>query len=91
MRNADFNQFMQLKNQLTIAAGTFGREQNPLPVLIPTMGKDMDEKLKLAHKVIDLVDPAKRKIFLTLLRCLVEKDREFICSSPNICKEYGGR
>ena len=32
------------------------------------MSKDMDEQLKLAHKVVDVVDRANRKICVTLLR-----------------------
>ena len=47
---AEFNGFIRLKNQLVIAAEKFGREENFSPVLIPTMSKDMDEHLKLAHK-----------------------------------------
>ena len=37
------------------------------------MSKDMDEKHKLAHKVIVVVNQATRKIFMTLLRYNVEK------------------
>ena len=37
------------------------------------MPKDMDEQLKLAHKVVDVVDRAKRKICVTLLRYNVEE------------------
>ena len=36
------------------------------------MSKDMDEQLKLAHKVVDVVDRANRKIFVTLLRYNVD-------------------
>ena len=32
------------------------------------MSRDMDELLKLAHKVVDVVDRTNRKIFVTLLR-----------------------
>ena len=46
----DFNQFMRLRNPLVNAAENFAREENLTPVLIPTMSKDMDEQLKLAHK-----------------------------------------
>ena len=53
---ADFNQFMRLRNQLVKAADIFAREEDLTPVLIPTMFKDMDEQLKLAHKVVDVVD-----------------------------------
>ena len=33
----------------------------------------MDEQLKLAHKVVDVVDRIKRKICVTLLRYSVDK------------------
>ena len=49
----------------------------------------MDEQLKLAHKVVDLVDGTNRKICLTLLRYSVDKP-DFLCSSPINCKEEGG-
>ena len=37
------------------------------------MSKNMDEQLKLAHKVIDVVHRANRKICVSLLRYSVEK------------------
>ena len=37
------------------------------------MSKDLDEQLKLAQKVIDLVDRANRRICVTLLRYNVDK------------------
>ena len=70
---ADFNQFMRLRNQLVNAAEYFAREENLTPALIPTKSKDMDEQLKLAHKVVDVVNRANRKICETLLRYNVEK------------------
>ena len=73
MGEADFNQFMRLKNQLVKAAENFAIEENLTPVLIPKMSKDKDEQLKLANKVVDVVDRAKRKIFVTLLWCYVDK------------------
>ena len=73
MEEAKFNQVMRLRNQLVNAAKNFGREENLTPVLIPTMSKDMDEQLKLAHKVVDVVDRAKRKICVTWLRYNVDK------------------
>ena len=68
MGEAHFNQFMRLRNQLVNAADNFAREENLTPVLIPTMSRDMDEQLKLAHKVVDVVDRTNRKICVTLLR-----------------------
>ena len=73
MGEADFNQFMRLRNQLVIAAENFVREENLTPVLIPTLSRDMDEQLKLAHKVVEVVDRANRKICSTLLRYNVNK------------------
>ena len=73
MGEPDFNQFMRLRNQLVNAGDNFAREENLTLVLIPTMSKDMDEQLKLAHKVVDVVDRANRTIFVTLLRYNVDK------------------
>ena len=73
MGEADFNQFTRLRNQLVKAAKNFAREENLTPVLIPTMSKDMDEQLKLAHKVADVVDRACTKNCVTLLRYNVDK------------------
>ena len=73
MGEADFNQFMRLRNQLVNAAEDFAREDNLTPVQIPTMSKDMEEQLKLAHKVDDAVDRANKKICVTLLRYNVDK------------------
>ena len=73
MGEADFNQFMQLRNQLVNAAENFAREENLTPVLIPTMSRDIDEQLKLVHKVVDVVDRTNRKICITLLLYNVDK------------------
>ena len=73
MGEADFNQFMRLSNQLVNAANNCAQEENLTPVLIPTMSKEVDEQLKLAHKVVDVVDRANRKLCVTLLRYKVEK------------------
>ena len=73
MGEADFNQFMRLRNQLVNAAENFARREHLTPVLIPTKSKDMDEQLKLAHKIVELVDRANKKICVTLLRYNVDK------------------
>ena len=73
MEEADFNQFMRLRNQLANVAENFAREENLTPVLVPTMSRDMDEQLKLAHKVVDVVDRTNRKICVNLLRYDVAK------------------
>ena len=77
MGEADFNQFMGLRNQLVNAVENFAREENLTTVLISTMSKDMDEHLKLAHKVVDVVDRANRTICVTLLRYNVDKPESF--------------
>ena len=76
-READFNQCTQMKNQLVSAAQNFVREENISPVVIPTLSKDMDGRLKLAHNLVDVVDWANRKICVTLLRYSVNKPENF--------------
>ena len=73
MGETDFNRFIRLRKQLLIAAENFVREENLSAVLIQTMSKDMDEQLKLAHKMIDVMDQANRKFCVTFLRYNVEK------------------
>ena len=68
MGEADFNQFVCQKNQLLVAADNFLREQNLSPVLQSTLFKDMEEQLKLVHKVIDVVVRPNRTICVTFLR-----------------------
>ena len=73
MGEAGFNQFMRLRNQLVNAAENFAREESLKPALTPTMSRDMDEQLKMANKVVDIVDRANRKICVTLLGYNVDK------------------
>ena len=42
-----------------------------------TMSEDMEEQLKLAHKVVEVVDRANRKVCVTLLRYKVDKPENF--------------
>ena len=72
MEEADFNQFVRQKNQLVVAADNFLREQNLSPVLQSTLSKYMEEQLKLAHMVIDVVGRPNRRICVTLLRYKVD-------------------
>ena len=65
---AYFNKFIRQRNQLVIAADKIAREQNLSAELQSTLSKDMEEQLKLVHKVIDNVDRPNRRIFVTLLR-----------------------
>ena len=73
----DFNQFMRLRNQLVNAAENFAREENLFTVLILKKSKNMDEQLKLSHKVVDVVDRANKRICVTLLRYNFEKPESF--------------
>ena len=70
---AVFNQFMRLKKQLVNAARIFGGEESSSPVLRPTMSKDRDEKLKLSHKVVGVVDRPYKKSCVTLMRYNMDK------------------
>ena len=72
MREADFNQFIRQRKKLVVAADNFLREQNLSPVLQSTLFKDMEEQLKLVHKVIDIVDRPNTTICVTLLRYKVD-------------------
>ena len=67
MGEANFNQFMRLRNQLVNAAENFARQEDLTPVLILTISKDMDEQLKLSHKLVYVVDRTNRKSCVTLL------------------------
>ena len=69
---ADFNQSIRQRNQLVVATDNILREQNLLPVLQSTLSKDMEEQMKLPHKVIDVVDHPNRRICVTLLRYNVD-------------------
>ena len=72
MGEADFNQFNRQRNQLVVAADNFLKEQNLLPVLQSTLSKDLEEQLKLVHKVIEVVNRPNRKICVILLRYNVD-------------------
>ena len=76
---ADFNQFMRLRNHMVSKKLCKKRKFDPL--LIPIMFKDMDDQIKLAHKIVDLVDTANRNICVTQLRYNVDKPE---CSSAQV-------
>ena len=73
MGETGFNQFTRLRKQLVIAAEKFGIEENWSLVLKPTRSEDMHEQLKLAHKLVEVVNRPCRKICVTLLRYNVAK------------------
>ena len=73
MRDSEFNQFMQLRIQLVIAAQNFRGEQNLSPKQIKLLFKDLSKQLKLAHRVVEFVDRPNKKICVTKMRCNVNK------------------
>ena len=75
MGEVGFNQFIRQRYQLVPAADNFLREQNLSPVLRSTLSKDMEEQLKLVHKVIDVVDCPNGRIWVTLLRYKVDNPK----------------
>ena len=68
MGKAEINQFIRQRNQLVVAVDNFLREKDLPPVLQYTPSKDMEEHLKLVHKVIDVVDRPNKRVCVTLLR-----------------------
>ena len=68
MGEVDVNQLKRFRNQLAFSAEKFGREDHLSPVMKPTLSKDVDEQLKLAHNVVAVVDRAiyKREDFIYL-------------------------
>ena len=82
MGEADFNQFIRQRNQLVVLADNFLREQNLSPVLQSTLSKDMEEQLKLVHKVIDVVARPNSRICVTLLRYKVDNPETSYAQVP---------
>ena len=56
MGEADLNQFIRLRNQLVVAVRDFSKGENLPPVQVKLLAKDMEEQLKLTHKVVEVVD-----------------------------------
>ena len=51
------------------------------------MSKDMVEHVKLAHKLVDVVDLANRKSCVTLLRYDVDKPKNFYAQVQKFARE----
>ena len=68
MGEAGFEDFKRLKNRLVTEAESFKRDQKVSLAFIPIRSKVKDEQLKLAQKLVDVVDRADRKTCVTLLR-----------------------
>ena len=68
MGEADFNQFIRVRNQPVVAVRDFSRDETLPPVQVKLLAKDMEEHLKLTHKVVEVVDRPLGKICVTMLR-----------------------
>ena len=73
MGEADSNEFIRQRNQLVVAVRDFSKEENLPPVQVKQLAKDMEEQLKLKHKVVEVNYRSHRKICVTELRYNVEK------------------
>ena len=62
MGEADFIQFIRLRNQLVVAVRDFSKEENLPPVQVKLLAKDMQEQLKLTHKVVEVVDRPQKDL-----------------------------
>ena len=82
MGEADFFQFIRLRNQLVVAIRDFCKEENLPPVQVKLLAKDMKEQLKLTHKVVEVVDRPHRKICVTMLRYNVERPQTSYVQVP---------
>ena len=54
--DAGFNQYLRLRKQLIVAAKILSREIDLWSVHMPTISRDFDDQLKLAHEVIVVSD-----------------------------------
>ena len=73
MGEVDFNQFIRQRKQLVVAADNSLREQNLSPFFQFRLSKDLEEQMKLFHKVVKVVNCPNRRIFVTLLRYKADK------------------
>ena len=73
MGKADFNHFVRLRNQLVVAVRDFSKEKGLPPEQVKLLAKDMEEQLKLTHRIVEVVDRPHRKNCVTMLRYNVEK------------------
>ena len=76
MGEQDNSKIRRLRNSPVVAAENFRRDENLTPVQSLAMFKDMVEHFKLAHEVVDVVDRAKKKIYVILSGYNVYKPEE---------------
>ena len=70
---ADFFQFIRLRNQLVVAVRDFCKEENMPTLQVKLLAKNMEEQLKLTHNVFEVGDRPHGKICMAMLRFNVEK------------------
>ena len=90
MGEVDFNQFIRLRNQLVVAVRDFSKEENLPPVQVKLLAKDMEEQLKLTHKVVEVVD-RPHKDLRDYAAPQGGEARDFICSGAIVWKKKGRR
>ena len=73
MGETDFIQIIRLRNHLVVAVRDFSKEENLPTAQVKLLAKNMDEQLKLRHKVVELVDRPHRRISVTMLSYNVQK------------------
>ena len=84
-----FKEFLQLKNQLFVATKVLGGSQNLYSIRIAMMSKEVEKKLKLVHKVLDLGYHMNRTFCVTLLQNFVDKPGYFKKKSKFYRKSKG--
>ena len=67
MGEADFNQFIRLRNRLVVAVRDFSKEEILPTVQVKLQAKDMEEQVKLTHKVVEVVNRPSGKIWVAKL------------------------
>ena len=72
MGEAGFNQFIRLRIQLVVAVRHLSKEENLPPVQVKLLARDMEEQLKLTHRVVEVFDRPHKKICVTMLRYKME-------------------
>ena len=75
MGKTAFNQFIRLTNPLVVAVRDCSEGENLPPVQVKLLGKDMEEQLKVTHKVVGVADRKHRMICVTMLRYNLEKPK----------------
>ena len=68
MGEADFNQFIRLRNQLVVEVRDFSKEESLPAVQVKLLAKDMEGQLKLTQRGVEVFDRPHRKICVTVLR-----------------------